>query len=293
MTGHARRAAAARRPARQDPLRRPAARRRGAAEHQREPVPAAAGAGGRRRGRRRARSPASCTATRTATRVALRADLAAYLTAATGVPLDAANVWAANGSNEVLQQLLQAFGGPGRTALGFEPSYSMHPIIAAGTRTEWLPAPRRADFAVDVDAAAALLRAEAPDVTFLTSPNNPTGPVARRPPTWPRLIDGRARHRGGGRGVRRVLRPAQRDHAARHARPQAGRLPHHEQGVRLRRRAAGLPGRGARRRRRAAAGPAALPPVGADPGGGAGGAAARRGDARHRWPCCGPSGAGS
>ncbi len=91
------------------------------------------------------------------------------------MPLGAANVWAANGSNEVLQQILQAFGGPGRTAVGFEPSYSMHPIIAAGTRTEWLPAPRRADFAIDVAAAAALLRDRAPDVTFLTSPNNPTG----------------------------------------------------------------------------------------------------------------------
>ena len=81
----------------------------------------------------------------------LRAELAAYLTAATGVPLHAAGVWAANASNEVLQQVLQAFGGPGRLAVGFEPSYSMHPIIAGGTRTEWLPAPRRADFAVDVD----------------------------------------------------------------------------------------------------------------------------------------------
>ncbi|MFC5993332.1 histidinol-phosphate transaminase [Pseudonocardia hispaniensis] len=107
--------------------------------------------------------------------VALRTDLAAYLSTATGVPLSAANLWAANGSNEILQQILQAFGGPGRTALGFEPSYSMHPIIAAGTRTEWLPAPRRADFSIDVDAAAALLRDRAPDVTFLTSPNNPTG----------------------------------------------------------------------------------------------------------------------
>jgi histidinol-phosphate aminotransferase len=107
--------------------------------------------------------------------VALRTDLAAYLAAATGVPLGPESVWAANGSNEVLQQVLQAFGGPGRRAVGFEPSYSMHPIIAAGTRTDWLPAPRRADFAVDVPAAAALLRAEAPDVVFLTSPNNPTG----------------------------------------------------------------------------------------------------------------------
>jgi len=119
---------------------------------------------------------------------ALRADLAAYLTAATGVPLDAAGVWAANGSNEVLQQVLQAFGGPGRLAVGFEPSYSMHPIIAGGTRTEWLPAPRRTDFAVDVDAAAELLHAKAPDVTFLTSPNNPTG-QSLEPADLARLID--------------------------------------------------------------------------------------------------------
>lgn len=107
--------------------------------------------------------------------VALRTDLAAYLAGATGVPLTAANLWAANGSNEILQQLLQAFGGPGRVAAGFVPSYSMHPIIAAGTRTEWLPTPRRADFTIDVPAAAALLAERAPDVTFLTSPNNPTG----------------------------------------------------------------------------------------------------------------------
>ena len=107
--------------------------------------------------------------------VGLRTDLAAYLTGATGVPLTCANVWAANGSNEVLQQILQAFGGPGRIAVGFEPSYSMHPIIAGGTRTEWLPAPRRSDFSVDVHAAAAVLAEHAPDVTFLTSPNNPTG----------------------------------------------------------------------------------------------------------------------
>ncbi|WP_433280207.1 histidinol-phosphate transaminase [Pseudonocardia xinjiangensis] len=107
--------------------------------------------------------------------LALRTDLAAYLTSATGVTLGATNVWAANGSNEILQQIMQAFGGPGRTAVGFEPSYSMHPIIAAGTRTEWLPAPRRDDFSVDIRAAAAALREYAPDLTFLTSPNNPTG----------------------------------------------------------------------------------------------------------------------
>ncbi|WP_063127447.1 histidinol-phosphate transaminase [Nocardia fusca] len=107
--------------------------------------------------------------------VALRADLAAYLTRQTGVAVDAANVWAANGSNEILQQLLQAFGGPGRRALGFVPSYSMHPIISEGIDTEWVEAERGADFAIDIDAALAAIAERQPDVVFVTSPNNPTG----------------------------------------------------------------------------------------------------------------------
>jgi histidinol-phosphate aminotransferase len=107
--------------------------------------------------------------------VALREDLAAYLHTATGMPVTSANTWAANGSNEILQQLLQAFGGPGRLAVGFEPSYSMHPIIASGTRTEWLPAPRRPDFSLDPDAAVDLITRRSPNLVFLTSPNNPTG----------------------------------------------------------------------------------------------------------------------
>jgi histidinol-phosphate aminotransferase len=107
--------------------------------------------------------------------IALRTELAAYLASSTGVPVTVANVWAANGSNEILQQLLQAFGGPGRSALGFEPSYSMHPIIAAGTRTDWLPAPRRADFSLDTAEAARIIVERAPDMVFITSPNNPTG----------------------------------------------------------------------------------------------------------------------
>jgi histidinol-phosphate aminotransferase len=107
--------------------------------------------------------------------VALRTDLAGYLAGCTGVPLTAANLWAANGSNEIIQQLLQAFGGPGRSALGFTPSYSMHPIISAGTRTAWIPAPRRADFSFDPEGAVAAIAAHRPHVLFVTSPNNPTG----------------------------------------------------------------------------------------------------------------------
>jgi histidinol-phosphate aminotransferase len=106
--------------------------------------------------------------------VALRTDLAAYLSRG-GDRVDPAQVWAANGSNEVLQQLLQAFGGAGRTALGFTPSYSMHPIISAGTGTAWVDGHRRADFTIDPAAAVAQVREVRPDVVFVTSPNNPTG----------------------------------------------------------------------------------------------------------------------
>src|SRR5438309_3600690 len=106
---------------------------------------------------------------------ALRTDLAGYLARSTGVPLAMANLWAANGSNEVLQQVLQAFGGPGRSALGFEPSYSMHPILASGTGTRWVPVPRRDDFTIDADVALAAVREHRPDVVFVTTPNNPTG----------------------------------------------------------------------------------------------------------------------
>ncbi|SDG80982.1 histidinol-phosphate aminotransferase [Sinosporangium album] len=103
--------------------------------------------------------------------VALRTDLADYL----GHGLTADRVWAANGSNEVLQQILQAFGGPGRTAMGFEPSYSMHPIIARGASTEWISGAREEDFGLDAEKAVAAIEEHRPDVVFLTSPNNPTG----------------------------------------------------------------------------------------------------------------------
>lgn len=108
--------------------------------------------------------------------VALREDLAAFLNADTpGIGLTADRVWAANGSNEILQQILMAFGGPGRAALGFEPSYSMHPIITAVSGTRWIGAARDADFGIDPARAAETVAEHRPDVVFLTSPNNPTG----------------------------------------------------------------------------------------------------------------------
>jgi histidinol-phosphate aminotransferase len=101
--------------------------------------------------------------------VALRTELGAY----TGLPVD--RIWAANGSNEIQQQLLQAFGGPGRTALGFTPAYSMHPLLAAGTGTGWRDGQRSRDFQLDPASATAQVREHRPDVVFLCSPNNPTG----------------------------------------------------------------------------------------------------------------------
>ena len=102
---------------------------------------------------------------------ALRTDLAAYL----GHDLTAESVWAANGSNEVMLHLLQAFGGPGRSVLSFAPTYSMYPEYARGTATRWIAGRRTDDFAIDVDAARRLVAEERPAVVLLASPNNPTG----------------------------------------------------------------------------------------------------------------------
>jgi histidinol-phosphate aminotransferase len=101
----------------------------------------------------------------------LRAGLAGYL----GHGLGAEHVWAANGSNEVMLQLLQAFGGPDRTALSFAPTYSMYPEYARDTHTRWVTGHRAADFTLDVEHAVELVGSERPSVVLLTSPNNPTG----------------------------------------------------------------------------------------------------------------------
>ncbi|MBD8063833.1 histidinol-phosphate transaminase [Oceanitalea stevensii] len=108
--------------------------------------------------------------------LALRADLADYLGVESGATgLGAENVWAANGSNEVMLHLLQAFGGPGRTALSFAPTYSMYPEYARDTMTAWVTGRREADFTLDPEHAVAQLREHRPAVVLLASPNNPTG----------------------------------------------------------------------------------------------------------------------
>ncbi len=101
----------------------------------------------------------------------LRDSLAGYL----GNGLTRDHIWAANGSNEVLQQILQAFGGPGRSVLGFPPTYSMHAIIAAGTGTRWVAGERDANFEISPETAVNWIDKATPNLVFFCSPNNPTG----------------------------------------------------------------------------------------------------------------------
>ncbi|BDZ50177.1 histidinol-phosphate aminotransferase [Frondihabitans sucicola] len=101
----------------------------------------------------------------------LREALARYI----GHGVQADQIWAANGSNEVIQQILQAFGGPGRSVLGFPPTYSMHSIITRGTGTEWLEGRRDAGFDISPDTVRAEIERTDPDIVFLCAPNNPTG----------------------------------------------------------------------------------------------------------------------
>ncbi|MPZ95501.1 MAG: histidinol-phosphate transaminase [Propionibacteriales bacterium] len=101
----------------------------------------------------------------------LRAALAGYL----GHGLGGDQVWAANGSNEVMQQILQAFGGHGRAAMSFAPTYSMYPEYARDTETTWVTGDRRDDFTIDPDVAATQVKEHQPSVVLLASPNNPTG----------------------------------------------------------------------------------------------------------------------
>jgi len=89
--------------------------------------------------------------------------------------VDRSQVFCANGSNEVIQSLLLAFGGPGRSALVFEPTYSLHSHIARLTLTDVVTAERGPDLRIDADQAAEVVARVRPAVTFVCSPNNPTG----------------------------------------------------------------------------------------------------------------------
>lgn len=101
----------------------------------------------------------------------LRESLATYV----GHGLSAKNIWAANGSNEVLQQLFMAFGGPGRKAMSFTPTYSMYPLISQSTDTEYIEVPRLDRYEIDIDLVTSSIAKHKPNITLICSPNNPTG----------------------------------------------------------------------------------------------------------------------
>ena len=105
----------------------------------------------------------------------LRHKLARFLTRESGVELSTDQIWAANGSNEVMQHILQAFAGPGRSVMSFPPTYSMYPLYARGVNSDYIAGTRSEDFTQTPDDVAAQIREHRPNVVILCSPNNPTG----------------------------------------------------------------------------------------------------------------------
>jgi histidinol-phosphate aminotransferase len=103
----------------------------------------------------------------------LRTELAGYINELSGTKFSAENIWAANGSNEIIQSIFLAFAQG--SVLGFTPSYSMHPLIAKTTGAQWIDGKRNADFSLNASEAGAEILANKPSLTFITTPNNPTG----------------------------------------------------------------------------------------------------------------------
>lgn len=107
----------------------------------------------------------------------LRTALGKFINSLSGTNFAADSIWVANGSNEIIQSLFMAFGDRG--ALGFTPSYSMHPLIAKVIGVTWQDGGRRTDFTLDTSKAISEIKAIKPALTFITTPNNPTGTLLK------------------------------------------------------------------------------------------------------------------
>ena len=105
--------------------------------------------------------------------IVLRTKLAEYINEQSGTKFSVDNLWAANGSNEIIQSIFLAFARG--SVLGFTPSYSMHPLIAKVTGATWIDGKRNADFSLNTADAVAEIQKHKPTLTFITTPNNPTG----------------------------------------------------------------------------------------------------------------------
>lgn len=106
---------------------------------------------------------------------ALREALAGYVKRESGLDFPVEQIWAANGSNEVMSQLLGAYAGPGRTVLGTEYSYSMYPEYVRNAHSKYVTVPRQSDWNLDVEALLQGMQTVRPSVLLLANPNNPTG----------------------------------------------------------------------------------------------------------------------
>ncbi len=103
----------------------------------------------------------------------LRTKLANYINEQGATKFSEENIWAANGSNEIIQSIFLAFAQG--SVLGFTPSYSMHPLIAKTTGALWIDGKRNADFSLNTADAVSEILKHKPTLTFITTPNNPTG----------------------------------------------------------------------------------------------------------------------
>jgi histidinol-phosphate aminotransferase len=105
----------------------------------------------------------------------LREVLAGYIATESGTRLEPVEIWPANGSNEVMAHIFDAYGGSGRTAVTFSPTYSMYAQYARDSHTDFVTRPRASDFTLDSAMVLSAMDELQPDLVMLTSPNNPTG----------------------------------------------------------------------------------------------------------------------
>lgn len=104
--------------------------------------------------------------------ITLRSALASSINASMGLDLDYSSIWVANGSNEIIQTILLAFEGG---ALGFEPSYSMHPLICKVVGKKWISVAREENFEIGRAQIQKAIESVNAKIVFVTTPNNPTG----------------------------------------------------------------------------------------------------------------------
>jgi histidinol-phosphate aminotransferase len=96
-----------------------------------------------------------------------------------GVP-ESAELVLGNGSDELIQMIIQAVAAPGRVIMAPEPTFVMYRQLAVVAGLEFQGVPLRADFGLDANAMIEAIGIHQPAVLFLAYPNNPTGNLYER-----------------------------------------------------------------------------------------------------------------